>query len=222
MDPIAQLAVIKEQIAAAAKAAINPSENIDLVAVSKTRNKEDIWPFLKAGHRIFGENRIQEAQEKWPAIRETFDDVRLHLIGPLQRNKLGRALELFDCIETLDRPKLAVALAEQMKKSTLCKALYIQVNTGEEPQKAGVMPEDADQFIKECLNVHRLPVIGLMCIPPHEEEPSLHFALLREIAQRHGLAELSMGMSADFETAIRFGATSVRLGTALFGPRPKL
>jgi len=168
---------------------------------------------------VFGENRVQEAAEKWPALKQSHPDCILHLIGPLQTNKTKQAVELFDVIETLDRPKLARALATQAEKLGRVPALFVQVNTGEEPQKAGILPADADRFIAECRREFQLPVEGLMCIPPVEDEPSLHFMLLREIAARNGLSSLSMGMSADYEIAVRFGATHVRVGTAIFGPR---
>jgi len=174
---------------------------------------------LAAGQRAFGENRVQEAEAKWPALTAAHPDARLHLIGPLQRNKVRRAVTLFDVIETVDRPKLARALADEMARAGRRPACFIEVNTGEEPQKDGVVPREADAFIRECREALGLPIEGLMCIPPVDEEPSLHFALLREIARRNGLAKLSMGMSADFEIAIAFGATHVRVGTAIFGPR---
>lgn len=190
-----------------------------LVAVSKTHGPEKIEPLLQCGHRIFGENRVQEADQKWPDLKEKYPDTELHLIGPLQSNKTRRALELFDVIETVDRPKLAKALARIMEEEGLRRDCYIQINTGEEPQKAGILPRDADAFIDQCVNDLKLPVIGLMCIPPVEEEAAFHFALLREIAKRNGLSQLSMGMSSDYQMALRFGATSVRVGSAIFGAR---
>ena len=174
---------------------------------------------LVAGHRLFGENRVQEAEAKYPALRESFPDLALHLIGPLQTNKVKDAVALFDVIETVDRPRLAVALAREMERTGRRLSCLIEVNTGEEPQKSGVMPEAADAFVLECRDRLGLPIAGLMCVPPLDEEPSPHFALLREIARRTGLEIVSMGMSADFETAIRFGATHVRVGTAIFGAR---
>jgi len=169
---------------------------------------------------VFGENRVQEALEKWPALKADFPDARLHLVGTLQSNKAHPAVEVFDAIHTIDRPKLARAVSREMDKTGRRPECFVQVNTGEEPQKGGVLPADADAFITQCLDEFTLPVRGLMCIPPVDEEASLHFALLREIARRNGLESLSMGMSGDFETAIRFGATHVRVGTAIFGTRP--
>lgn len=190
-----------------------------LVAVSKSQSVEKIRAALAAGQREFGENRVQEAQAKWPALKQEYSDVVLHLIGPLQSNKAGDAVALFDVIESLDRPKLARVLAEEMARQNRRPDCLIQVNTGAEPQKAGVAPEEADAFIAACRDEHKLPLAGLMCIPPADEEPSLHFALLAGIAERNGLAELSMGMSGDFEIAAAFGATMVRVGTGIFGPR---
>jgi hypothetical protein len=192
---------------------------VTLVAVSKTNPAERVRAALAAGQRVFGENRVQEALGKFPGLRGAFPELRLHLIGPLQTNKIRDAVAHFDVIETVDRPRLAEALANEMGKTGRRLPCYIEVNTGEEPQKAGIWPEAADGFIADCRNRLGLPIAGLMCIPPGHEEPSLHFALLREIARRNGLAELSMGMSADYETAIRFGATHVRVGTAIFGAR---
>jgi pyridoxal phosphate enzyme (YggS family) len=178
-------------------------------------------PVLEAGHRLFGENRVQEAKAKWPPLRERFPDIELHLVGPLQTNKVRDALELFDVIETLDRPRLADALKAEIDKrgAGRLKNLFIEVNTGEEPQKAGVAPKDVVGFVTQCRDGLKLPVTGLMCVPPVDEEPALHFAQLKKLAGECGLASLSMGMSADFETAIRFGATHVRVGTAIFGER---
>jgi hypothetical protein len=178
-------------------------------------------PALNAGQRAFGENRVQEAEEKWPGLRSRFPDLRLHLIGPLQSNKVRKAVDVFDVIETVDRPKLARALANVMAETGRRPDCFIQVNTGAEDQKAGVLPQDADAFIAQCRDDFTLPVTGLMCIPPVDEEPSLHFQLLAEIAKRNGLAQLSMGMSADYEIAVAFGATHVRVGSAIFGTRPK-
>ncbi len=219
-DPAAALAAVRARIDAAARAAGRDPAEIALVAVAKTHGAERILPVLEAGHRVFGENRVQEAQAKWPALKERFPDIALHLIGPLQTNKVRAAVALFDVIETVDRPKLARALAAEMERTGRRLPCFIEVNTGEEPQKAGVRPEDADAFIRACVDEFGLDVAGLMCIPPLDEEPALHFALLAEIARRNGLGGLSMGMSADFEIAIRFGATHVRVGTAIFGPRP--
>ena len=193
--------------------------DVDLIAVSKRQPVEAIEVALSLGHRHFGENRVQEAQEKWPDLKARYPDIELHLIGPLQTNKAKDAVALFDVIQTVDRPKLARVLAKEMTAAGRHLPVYIQVNTGKEEQKAGVFPEDADNFIIECREGLGLNVIGLMCIPPVEEQPAPHFALLGKIAARNNLARLSMGMSADFETAVQFGATSVRVGTALFGAR---
>ncbi len=219
-NPAQALAEIRARIAAAARAAGRDPESVSLVAVSKTHGPERIEPVLAAGHRLFGENRVQEAQRKWPALKERHGDVTLHLIGPLQTNKVRAAVALFDVIETLDRPKLARALATEMERTGRRLPCCIEVNTGDEPQKAGVTTAEADAFIRACIDDFGLDVVGLMCIPPLDEEPALHFALLAEIARRNGLSGLSMGMSADFEIAVRFGATHVRVGTALFGARP--
>ncbi len=196
-----------------------PAPSTTLVAVSKTHGEEKIRPLLEAGQRVFGENRVQEAKAKWPALKADYPDVELHLIGPLQSNKTAEAVALFDCIQTLDRPKLAHALAAEMEKAGKRVPLFVQVNTGAEPQKAGIAPEDAAAFIALCRDELKLPVEGLMCIPPAEENPAPHFALLAKLARENGLAKLSMGMSGDFETAVKFGATHVRVGSALFGAR---
>ncbi|NQV55554.1 MAG: YggS family pyridoxal phosphate-dependent enzyme [Rhodospirillales bacterium] len=219
LDIAQNLSKVKNAIRAAAEAAGRPADAVRLVAVSKTHPPETITPAIDAGQRLFGENRVQEAEAKWPKLKEANPDCRLHLIGPLQSNKAAIAVQLFDAIETVDRPKLAKALARHMEQTGLRPDCLIQVNTGEEPQKAGVSPADADKFIAACRDEYGLPLIGLMCIPPANEEPSMHFALLCEIAQRNGLAELSMGMSADYEIAAAFGATLVRVGTAIFGAR---
>jgi PLP dependent protein len=215
----ANLAAVRERIAAAARAADRPPESVTLVAGSKTHSTASVREALMAGHRVFGENRVQEAQGKYPRLREEFPDLALHLIGPLQTNKVRDAVVEFDVIESVDRPRLAQALAGEMERSGRRPPCLIEVNTGEEPQKAGIMPADADRFILECQERLALPIVGLMCVPPLEEEPAPHFALLREIARRNGLPILSMGMSADFEKAVRFGATHVRVGTAIFGAR---
>jgi pyridoxal phosphate enzyme (YggS family) len=220
VDVRANLAAVKQRIAAAAMADGRSPEDVTLVAVSKTHGRERIEAAIAAGQIAFGENRVQEAEGKWPAIKEARPDLRLHLIGPLQRNKVRRAVRLFDVIEVVDSLRLAAALAEAMDETGLRAKLLIQVNTGEEKQKAGVLPAEADGLIRACSEDLALPVRGLMCIPPVDEEPALHFALLLEIARRNGLCELSMGMSEDFETAIRFGATIVRVGSAIFGARP--
>jgi pyridoxal phosphate enzyme (YggS family) len=197
---------------------VKPAASTTLIAVTKTQGREAIEPALVAGQLVFGENRVQEAQGKWPAIRADYDDVELHLIGPLQSNKAREAVLLFDAIHTLDRPKLADALRAEMDKSGRTPFLFIQVNTGEEPQKAGVMPREADALIGHARKLG-LPLKGLMCIPPLADAPAPHFALLQKIAREHDLPLLSMGMSSDFETAIRFGATHVRVGSAIFGER---
>ena len=218
----ANLATVRSRIEAAARAVQRAPDSVTLVAVSKTHPAASVREALAAGHRVFGENRVQEAQAKYPALRDAYPDLVLHLIGPLQTNKVRDALALCDVIETIDRPRLAEALAREMERSGRRLPCLIEVNTGEEPQKAGILPEAADAFIADCRGRLGLAVIGLMCIPPEHEEPALHFALLREIAKRNGLDQLSMGMSADFETAIRFGATHVRVGTAIFGARQAL
>ncbi len=215
----ANLAAVRGRIEAALHAAARPAEAVTLVAVSKTQPADAVRAALAAGQRAFGENRVQEALAKFPAFRGEFPDLRLHLIGPLQTNKVRDAVAHCDVIETVDRPRLAEALAREMAKSGRRLPCFIEVNTGAEPQKAGVLPTAADDFIRDCRDRLELPVVGLMCVPPEHEEPALHFALLREIARRNGLTQLSMGMSADFETAIRFGATHVRVGTAIFGAR---
>jgi pyridoxal phosphate enzyme (YggS family) len=215
----ANLAEVRARIAAAARAAARGQDEVALVAVAKTQPGEAVAAALAAGQRLFGENRVQEAEEKYPPLKAATPDLRLHLIGPLQTNKVREAVALFDVIETVDRPRLAQALAREMERQGKRPDCLIEVNTGEEQQKAGIGPRDADEFIAECRFRLGLPIAGLMCIPPEGEEPAPHFALLREIARRTGLAELSMGMSADFEIAIRFGATLVRVGTAVFGPR---
>ena len=214
------LSAIGDAISAAVAAASRSPGWVTLIAISKAHPVEAARQALEAGHRVFGENRVQEALDKWPKLKEEFSTAELHLVGSLQSNKVNRAVDLFDTIHTIDRPKLARAVAGEMDKCGRRPQCFIQVNTGEEPQKGGVLPEHADAFIAECRDDLGLPVEGLMCIPPLEEEASLHFALLREIARRNGLEALSMGMSGDYETAIRFGATHVRVGTAIFGQRP--
>ena len=210
------LDLIRDRMAAAARQAGRDPADVTLVAVSKQQPWAVVEPVLAAGQRVFGENRVQEAQERWTERRA---DIELRLIGPLQTNKAREALALFGVIETLDRPKLARVLAEEIARAGREPRLYVQINTGEEPQKAGVTPGEADAFIAACRGEYGLTLEGLMCIPPEAEPPGPHFALLAKIAARNGLARLSMGMSADFETAIRFGATSVRVGSALFGDR---
>jgi hypothetical protein len=220
-EVLARLADVRRRIAAAAEAAGRRADEVTLVTVTKTFAAEAIEPVLDAGERVFGENRVQEAAAKWPQLRERWPDIELHLVGPLQTNKTADAVALFDCIETLDRPKLARELAREFDRQGRTLELFVQVNTGEEPQKAGVLPGDADRFIADCRDTCGLGLAGLMAIPPLDEEPALHFALLEKIARRNGLAKLSMGMSGDFETAIALGATHVRLGTAIFGDRPR-
>ena len=193
--------------------------SVTLVAVSKKQPDDRVERVLEQGHRVFGENRVQEAQGKWPGFNDAFGRSELHLIGPLQSNKARDAMELFDVIQVLDRMKLAKTIARLAQEIGRCPSLFVQVNTGEEDQKAGIAPGDTDDFVAECRTLD-LPVRGLMCIPPIDEEPSLHFALLAKLAERNGLSDLSMGMSADFESAIALGATHIRVGSALFGDRP--
>ncbi|MGB1154526.1 MAG: YggS family pyridoxal phosphate-dependent enzyme [Paracoccaceae bacterium] len=212
------LAEIQTRIAAAEAENGRPKGQVQLIAVSKVQPNARVEQVLEQGHKVFGENRVQEAAGKWPAFRARFDAVDLHLLGPLQTNKARQAVELFDTIHSLDRPKLASTLARLAQETGRCPDLFVQINTGKEPQKAGIMPEDADAFIDSCRDLD-LPVQGVMCIPPVDETPALHFALLAKIAQRNGLSGLSMGMSADFEMAIGFGATHVRVGSAIFGAR---
>ncbi|NOE20585.1 YggS family pyridoxal phosphate-dependent enzyme [Ruegeria atlantica] len=211
---------ITSRIANAEARSDRPAGSVKLIAVSKVQPNERVQAVLEQGHRCFGENRVQEAASKWPAFKEQFDAVDLHLIGPLQTNKARQAMELCNAIHSVDRPKLAKTLARLAQEVGHCPDLFIQVNTGEEAQKAGVLPADADGFIAECRSLD-LPVRGLMCIPPVDEEPTLHFALLAKIAARNGLEGLSMGMSGDFEQAIALGATHVRIGSAIFGERVK-
>ncbi len=219
IDPALALHDILARIEAARKAALQPAPSTALVAVTKTHGPEHILPVLAAGQRLFGENRVQEAKGKWPALRARHPDIALHLIGPLQTNKVREAVELFDCIQTLDRPKLAHALRAEIDRSGRAPVLLVQVNTGEEPQKAGIAPQDTSAFLRLAREELKLPVEGLMCIPPADANPAPHFALLAKLARAEGLSALSMGMSEDFETAIRFGATLVRVGTAIFGTR---
>jgi hypothetical protein len=219
VSPTAALADISRRLQKARAAAIRPAPFTTLVAVSKGHGEERIGPMLQAGHRVFGESRVQEAKTKWQALRRPFPDVELHLIGPLQTNKVREAVGLFDVIQTLDRSRLAEALKAEFARSGRVLPLLIQINTGEEPQKAGVVPADASHFIVHCRDELQLPVRGLMCIPPAHEPAAPHFALLQKLAHEHRLPWLSMGMSDDFEIAIKFGATHVRVGTAIFGPR---
>jgi hypothetical protein len=221
VDVAGNLAAIKQEISETARAAGREPDDVALLAVSKIHGSDRIRAALEAGHRLFGENRVQEAQDKWPELKAAYPDVTLHLIGHLQTNKAEDAVLLFDVIETVDRPKLARALAKAMTKCGRRPDLLIQVNTGEEPQKGGVAPSETDAFVAFCRDELALPVKGLMCLPPLDEEPAPHFALLRKIADRNGLSVVSMGMSADYPIAIEFGATVVRVGTAVFGARPK-
>ncbi len=215
------LSALRARVAAAAQAAGRDPATITLIGVSKVHGAERIRPAIDAGLVDFGENRVQEAGQKWPALRQSAPGLRLHLVGPLQTNKLREALGLFDVIHSVDREKLARKLAEMRDTEGTCPELFLQVNTGEEPQKAGVPPGHVDAFVALCRDTLGLPVRGLMCLPPADEEPALHFALLAKIAARNGVSDLSMGMTGDFETAIAFGATHIRVGTALFGVRPK-
>ncbi len=215
----ANLAALRARIDGRAREAGRAPGSVALVAVSKAHPAAAPAAAIVAGQLLFGENRVQEAQAKWPALRERTPGLALHLIGTLQTNKVRQALALFDVIETVDRPKLAAALAREMDRTGRRPPCLVQVNTGAEPQKAGVDPGEADRFIDACRREYALPIGGLMCVPPVDDEPALHFALLAEIARRNGLETLSMGMSADFETAIGLGATLIRLGTAIFGPR---
>ena len=210
---------VRTAIAKAAKDGGRSPDDVTLVAVSKTFDADAVRPVILAGQRVFGENRVQEAQGKWPALREETLGIELHLIGPLQSNKAADAVALFDVIETVDREKIARALADEMKRQGRTPKLYVQVNPGLEPQKAGIAPDDAKAFVDLCRNELGLAVEGLMCIPPAEENPGPHFALLAKLAARCGVDKLSMGMSGDYETAVAFGATSVRVGSAIFGVR---
>ena len=212
------LSVINSKIEVAEKSSGRVIGSTQLLAVSKVQPNERVLNVLKQGHKVFGENKVQEAQGKWPAFRENFSNVKVHLIGPLQSNKVKQAIELFDAIHTVDRLKLAQKLSNEIQSQGKAPEMFIQINTGEEEQKSGISPKDADQFIADCLSLD-LPIKGLMVIPPVNEEPSLHFGLLRKIAQRNGLEGLSMGMSSDFESAIAMGATHIRVGSAIFGER---
>ena len=220
IPPVADnLAAVRARVAAACAETGRRPESVCLIAVSKTITVEGIMPALEAGQRVFGENRVQELMAKWPSLRERYQDLELHLIGALQTNKVRDAVLHAEFVHALDRPKLAEAFAAERDRAKRCPRLFIQVNTGEESQKAGVIPRESDAFIEDCRKRLGLPIVGLMCIPPVDDEPAPHFALLREIARRHGLPSLSMGMTADFEIAIGFGATHVRVGTAIFGAR---
>ena len=210
---------VRHEIVTAAEAVKRSPADIELVAVSKTFDADAVRPVLEAGQRVFGENRVQEAERKWPELKREFADVELHLIGPLQSNKAKDAVALFDFIHTIDREKIARAVAEEISRQGRALKLFVQVNTGEEPQKAGVPPREAKAFVDFCTSDLKLPIAGLMCIPPVDEEPAVHFAFLAKLAKEAGLKSLSMGMSSDFETAIAFGATHVRVGSAIFGGR---
>ena len=212
------LSVINLKIKQAEKSAGRAIGSTQLIAVSKVQPNERVSNVLDLGHKVFGENKVQEAEGKWPEFRENFSNVKVHLIGPLQSNKVKQAVELFDAIHTIDRLKLAQKLSNEIQTQGKAPEMFIQINTGEEEQKSGIPPRDADQFIQDCLSLD-LPIKGLMVIPPVNEEPSLHFGLLRKIAQRNGLTGLSMGMSSDFESAIAMGATHIRVGSAIFGKR---
>ena len=220
ISPADNLRAIAEELKTALGQAGRASDSVAITAVSKVHDAARILPALEAGHRIFGENRVQEAMQKWPPLRAQYPDIELRLIGPLQTNKAKEAVALFDVIETVDRPKLAKALAAEMKKQEKTLGVLIQVNTGEETQKAGVAPADADAFIAMCREEHGLQVEGLMCIPPVDDDPAPHFALMAKIAARNDLKQLSMGMSADYVIAAQLGATHVRVGTGIFGKRP--
>jgi PLP dependent protein len=218
-DAADRLAAVQQEIAIACRGAGRDPASVTLVAISKTFGADAIAPVIAAGQRVFGENRVQEAKAKWPALRESHAGIELHLVGPLQSNKAKEAVDLFDAIHSVDRASLCAALAKEIAKRGRSPTLFVEVNTGGEAQKAGVLPDDADAFVAACRDTYGLTISGLMCIPPFEEPPAPHFALLAKIARRNGLNLLSMGMSADFALAIRFGATHVRVGTAIFGSR---
>lgn len=220
IDSRSRLAAVRLQIAQACGTVGRDPASVTLVAVSKTFDAGAIEPVIAAGQRVFGENRVQEAKAKWPALRARHPGIELHLVGPLQSNKAREAVALFDAIHSVDRPSLCAALAQEIAKQGRWPTLFVEINTGGEPQKAGVLPEAADEFLKACRETYGLAVSGLMCIPPANEPPAPHFALTAKIARRHDLKLLSMGMSADFQTAIELGATHIRVGTAIFGARP--
>jgi hypothetical protein len=213
------LKTVLNGVARAELAAGRPTGAVTLIAVSKTFEAPDIVPVIEAGQRVFGENRVQEARSKWPALRMRWPDVELHLIGPLQSNKAAEAVQLFDAIHAIDRPKIAETIAHEVKKQGKSLRLFVQVNTGREAQKAGIDPDQADAFLKDCRDRHGLVITGLMCIPPVDEDPKPHFDMLAEIARRNGITGLSMGMSGDYATAVAAGATHVRVGSAIFGHR---
>jgi pyridoxal phosphate enzyme (YggS family) len=215
----AALDAVEREIAAACAQARRERASVTLIAVSKTFGADAIVPIIAAGQRVFGENRVQEAKAKWPGLMSTYPDLRVHLIGPLQSNKAKEAVALFDAIHSVDRPSICQALAKEIKSQNRHPELFVQLNTGEEPQKAGVAPAEADAFIAACRETYGLAISGVMCIPPVDEAPAPHFALTAKIAARNGLKSLSMGMSADFAVAIQFGATHIRVGSAIFGHR---
>lgn len=221
VDPAANLARIRDELNAAAADAGRNGASVSIVAVAKKHGEARILPVLEAGQRIFGENRVQEAALKWPPLKEKFGGVELHLVGPLQTNKAKEAVGLFDVIQTVDRPKLARAVADEFARQGRVLRLFVQVNTGEEEQKVGAAPGEADAFIDQCRREYGLAIEGLMCIPPADEAPAPHLALLAKIAKRNGLKGLSMGMSGDYRIAAQLGATHVRIGEAIFGPRPE-
>lgn len=218
-NAVERLDAVRTNIELAVKQAGHSTGSVTLVAVSKTFPADDILPVIEAGQRVFGENRVQEAQTKWPVLRERYSDLELHLIGPLQSNKVREAVALFDVIETVDRDKIAAELAKEISRQGKAPRLFVQVNTGLEEQKAGIDPRRTSAFVERCRTVHGLAIDGLMCIPPFDENPGPHFALLDKLAREAGVEKLSMGMSGDYETAIAFGATSVRVGSAIFGTR---
>ncbi|WP_375676203.1 MULTISPECIES: YggS family pyridoxal phosphate-dependent enzyme [unclassified Bartonella] len=211
---------LQKDIAAICQELQRPVEEIELIAVSKTVSAIDIRPLLQAGQSLFAENRVQEAAQKWPALRQQFENIKLHLIGPLQSNKTAEAIKLFDVIQTVDREKIAKSLAEEMEKQKRHLPCYVQVNIGLEPQKSGIAPQEATSFVSQCKNNYGLDIIGLMGIPPVDENPGPYFALLAKLAKQAGLPKLSMGMSSDFKTALQFGSNVLRIGSALFGKRP--
>jgi pyridoxal phosphate enzyme (YggS family) len=215
----AALTDVKHQIATACRESGRDPGTVTLIAVSKTFPAEAIQQVIVAGQKVFGENRVQESKTKWPALRETYSDLELHLIGPLQSNKAKEAVAMFDAIHAVDRPSLCEALAKEIGRQGRSPQLFVEINTGAEPQKAGILPEDADAFLRACKDTYGLTIAGLMCIPPVDEAPAPHFALTAKIAARNGLTQLSMGMSADYKIAIQFGATHVRIGSAIFGAR---
>ena len=219
LDSRSRLAAVRADIAAACRAAARAPSEVTLIAVSKTFGPEAIEEVIAAGQTVFGENRVQEAKAKWPSLRERHPGIELHLIGPLQSNKVREAVTLFDAIHSVDRASLCEALAKEIARKGSSPLLFVEINTGGEPQKAGVLPEAADGFIRSCRETYSLPIAGLMCLPPADEPPAPHFALTAKIAKRNGLKALSMGMSADFATAIELGATHIRVGTAIFGAR---